>query len=323
MKRDLFKEERSVRKIIRYCYPENAVGEIKALKNGFKYPVWRVRLKESNNSMIVKIITNKNQLDKRAMEQNCYKEILRKFTDFPIPKNTVFHRANEDIKYDFVIEDEIKGKDLCFAIDEIENREEFIRKLAQIIGKINSIKYDHCGYFDEKFDLKDNDLWHNIMNNIFNKYIDTIEEKKHLEYRLIKKIRDYWYDKQKHLLILDKPSLVHNDITDRNIKVREDLKGNFYIAGIFDFELCMRGDPIKELSKVQWILRKFQKEKQFFYDEYDKYVRLPINYNKKIEMYCLLDRLKHFYLKDYLIKFDEWKEFLLEGEEEIRKITNY
>lgn len=321
MKTNFLDIENEIRDIVSKFYPRNEIEEMHPYKNGFKYPVWRVKLKEKYVALVIKVIVDKQLSERRHMESFCYRNLLKVYPDFPVPNIIAFQETNANYKHNFIIEEEIKGIDLCFSYGNIENKRELLEELARIVGSINSIKYSSSGYFDRNFKTVMKDSWENTINTIFYKYISTIEVKLLLDKELIKEIKSYWNRSRKYLDFRGEASLIHNDITDRNIKVIETAKGNFYISGIFDFELCMRGDPLKDLSKIQWILRRFPTEQKYFYCEYDKYIKLTEDYERRIEMYCLIDRLKHMSEKDYLKRFDGWKDFLEEGEEEIKRIV--
>lgn len=321
MTRNLKQEAKDIVQIMKAYYSNNTVLKMNALRNAFKNPVWRVQLFGIEKAMIVKLIMDASQLPGKGIEVACFSFLLKLMPDFPVPKILIFDRTKNIVDCDFIIEEEVEGQDLCYVIERMQARRDFMLNLGNVIGRLHSITFDSCGYFDEDFNQITHCSWVSLVNSLFEKYLYDIESKSSLEDGMILMIRRYWKDSQDYLQMTSMPSLIHDDLTDRNIRVREIGVNHYVISGILDFELCMIGDPIKDLSKLQWFLRKFPLERRFFYEEYGSHIQLEDSFDRKIEAYCLLDRLKHFSLKEYLIKFEGWASFLADGEEEIKRIV--
>ena len=308
-------------KIIKNRWKNSQIISKKVIPKGFNFPIFEVKLKNPNREVIIKIIEDKAFEKRGYLEKNVIKRILEEYPNFPVPKIIKFDDSKELIKYSYIIEDKIQGKDFTeIDVSKIKNKKDFVISFARYAGQMNSITFDNFGYFDEK--LKVNPIsWYDLIMEELSRYIGRIEDNNYLDKTTLQNAKNY-IEKNKELMnIRNKPRFIHNDYHGSNIKVTL-IGGQCKITGIFDFEICMSGDPIRELYKSEWVLNKFPKFRKYFYSEYSKYVRLPKNYKKRLEFYKLLGRLKHIQDRKKFETSSKGKKIIKEGIKIIKKIVN-
>lgn len=311
--------ENEMIKIFNCYFPENKIQLYSGINSSWKSSIWRVVL-DNEQKLIVKFLSNKNQINRRFLERNCYLHLKSNKLNVPIPEPIVIDTSLRILNCAFVIEEYLEGDNLFQVIDKVENKAELMRNLAKVIVRLNSVAFDSHGYLNQNFEVEPVITWKDLILNEINQYISIIRDNHFLleqeVYKLEKKIK-------KDLLYLFKsnpsPKLVHNDLTDRNIKICESSPGRFYVSGIIDFELALSGDPLRDLSKLEYFFDKNPGYKSLFYKEYCKHFNLSNDYQQRVEFYCILNSLKHLSLQEQLLTFSEWREFLLEDKERIIK----
>ena len=81
---------------------------------------------------------------------------------------------------------------------------------------------------------------------------------------------------------------------------------------IFDFEWCIIGDPIKDLSKLVWTFKKYPVFKEIFFSFYKKKFFFLEKIGKKLEIYWIYDMVRHIYQEKKLLKIKGWEQYLAE-----------
>ena len=235
-------------------------------------------------------------------------------------EEAIIYDSKKLIKFPYIIEEKIEGEDLVEVnLSKIENKKEFIISLAKYAGQMNSITFEDFGYFDENLNIEKK-AWYDLIIEEISRYIKKIEENQFLDETTLDDVKNYIEKNKINMKIRNKPKLIHNDYHGSNIKVTMD-RNQCKITGIFDFEICMSGDPIRELYKAEWVLNNFPAQRKYFYQEYSKYVKLPKNYQKRLEFYELLGRLKHIQYRKKFETTTEGKKTIKEGIKIIKNIV--
>ena len=308
-------------KIVTDKWKKSQIVSTKKLFRGFKFPIFEVEIKNPNKKIIIKIIEDKVFEKRGYLEKNVIKLILSKFPDFPVPKIIKFDDSKQLIKFSYIIEEKIPGEDLAeMNISKVKNKKEFVISLAKYAGQMNSITFDKFGYFNENIKIQSKS-WYDLVMEELSRYLDRIEQNNFLDKTTLTNVKKYIEKNKIIMKIKNKPRFIHNDYHGSNIKVSLD-DNRCEITGIFDFEICMSGDPIRELYKAEWVLNNFPAQRKYFYQEYSKYVKLPKNYKKRLEFYELLGRLKHIQYRKKFETSSEGKKTIKEGIRVIKNIVN-
>lgn len=309
-----------ISKIVTNNWKNSKVVYIKKMHRGFKFPVLDVMIKNPIKEIIIKIIEDKSFENRGYLEKNVIKMILRRFPKFPINHIIKFDDSREIINHPYIIEEKIPGKDLVdIDISKIKNKKDFIISFARYAGQMNSIQFKSFGYFDEKLKIKPTS-WQDLIMHELSRYIHKIEKNEFLDKATMKKVKDY-IERNKHLMdIKDKPCFIHNDYNESNIKASL-IDDKCKITGIFDFEICLSGDPVRELYKAEWVLNKLPSHRRYFYKEYSKFVTLPKDYKKRLEFYELLGRLKHIQKRARFETSSEGRKTIKDGIRIVKKIV--
>ena len=310
-----------IKKIVTNNWKKSRIHSIKKLFRGHTFPVFDISIENPSKNIVIKIIEDKKQEKRGILEKNVIKLLLNKFPDFPVPNIIKFDNSKKIIDYPYIIEEKISGEDLA-DVDpsKIRNKKEFVISFARFAGQMNSISFEHSGYFDEKLKVKPTS-WYDLILEELSEYVDRIEQNKYLDKVTLQKVKKYIENNKSLMRLKNKPRFIHNDYHGSNIKVNL-INKQCKITGIFDFEICMSGDPIRELYKIEWYLNKLPNHKIFFYKEYSKYVKLPPNYKKRLEFYELLGRLKHVQLRNKFETSSHGKKVIKEGIKIIKNIVN-
>ncbi|MEA3430928.1 MAG: aminoglycoside phosphotransferase family protein [Nanoarchaeota archaeon] len=310
----------TISRIVKNRWKNSQIKSIKRLVKGYKFPVLDVVIENPNKEIIIKIVEDKVFEKRGYLEINVIKLLLKRFSEFPVPRIIKFDDSKQLIDFPYIIEEKIQGYDLAdIDISSIKNKKEFVISFAKYAGQMNSITFKDFGYFDEELKIK-TISWFDLIIEEISRYVDKIEKNEFLNKKTIEKVKQY-IEKNKYLMkIKNKPRFIHNDYHGSNIKVGL-VDGRCEITGIFDFEICMSGDPVRELYKAEWVLSKLPSYRKYFYQEYSKYVKLPKDYKKRLEFYELLGRLKHVQYRKKFETSSKGKRIIKEGVEIIKSIV--
>ena len=101
--------------------------------------------------------------------------------------------------------------------------------------------------------------------------------------------------------------LLHNDLNASNILYNNE-NG---LVSFIDFERWIIGDPIKEYSKLIWLLRKNKYMRRAFFDLKRNFL-LDNDESMLLKAYFYFDILYHFSLFDRIKNMGNWPQFFAE-----------
>lgn len=262
-------------------------------------------IKNRNEEKVLKIIKDPKKRDrkKRELEICVYMEKYK--IDCVVPQ-----KISGNSYRDIYLEEFVKGVTLNSFIKKQILFEEISYNIISKLYEISKVPIEKDLYnilnIEEDYD------WYFYLNNNFNIFIEKIEKNGYLKFDIISKIKKYWEKNSIIFKTLEKKCLIHNDLNGENIIVYVDEIRGEIECKIIDFEWCIIGDPLKELSKLLWVLNKNLILKDIFYRSYKKIFKHNFNFELKLELYWLYDMLNHIQQQDYLLKFRGWDKYLEE-----------
>jgi len=248
-------------------------------------------LTESGKSVIVRISrSNHPSFD---TEKWAIDEVRRR--GVPVPKVLLVEKVEIDEEpRTFSIEEKIEGETLN-ALTESDTGKKALKKIiieaGRILSLINSVEAPAFGFLNRAMEGKWRS-WQDYVLRVEEKYERTIETagRVGIPTAMIEQAVNI-LRKNRSLYKRDTPFLIHGDFSPKHILVR-----NESIVGILDFEGCRGGDPIFDLSwlnffhsediPLEWIMEGY--ENKSIFDE---------NFERKFQLYKLnlaLDLLVYY-----------------------------
>jgi hypothetical protein len=276
------------------------------LKNDLDQEIYLLKLKNKRNK-VIKIIKNFEKKERKRKEEKIYKYLRKIFPDkFSYNKIKKILRNNYCDIYSEIF---IEGETLYDFLDKYDLQEEASKELVDILYALYKVPITKQIYqylkISRKFD------WADYLNNNFDRFINTIEREQSLTKQTIYCLKKFW-KKNKYLLKdVKKLTLLHNDLNQNNILLKIE-KYNVVKCKIFDFEWCIIGDPIKDLSKLVWTFRKYPIFKGTFFSFYKKKFFFLEKIEEKLEIYWIYDMVRHIHQKKKLLKIKVWEQYLAE-----------
>lgn len=284
----------------------------KILKKNLDQEIYLVKLRNKKNK-VIKLIKNTRKKKRKDKEIRIFSYIKRyepKYFSYNKIKKIKLKTLNNIYSEKFIV-----GESLYSFFDKYKLWKEVSKELVEFLYILSNIPITKQGLSYLNIDSKFN--WNTYLNNNFNKFIETIKKEKSLEEELIIKIIEYWNEKKYILKKMRKLTLIHNDLNQENILL--ELIGNKKIrCKVIDFEWCMLGDPVKDLSKLIWTFNKYPVFRENFFLFYTKKFKNLKNLKQKLEIYWIYDMLNHISQEKYLLQFENWEIYLSEEKRLIR-----
>lgn len=278
------------------------VIKIQAVKSNDEIQIYMIETKNLKK-YFAKATMNELSSNRKKKEIQACKAIKNTLPDFPcvIPRIIKYSQ-----NFTIYLEDAIEGNQIINFIDNNQIVFSIFKDLAGVLLDMHSVEISHC----TASMICDNTAnWHDYVNNSVFRYVQQIIQDNIIPNRTLNALIMYW---NKHEAILDnieKFCLVHNDLNGENILFNNQ-KGICDVSGIIDFERCIVGDPVKDISKLIWLFRKNPYAGDIFIKEYFKGQKHMEEILIKIRLYFIWDILNHLQQQKYLLQFTQWKLYL-------------
>ncbi len=256
-----------IKKIIQYHFHQNTI-EIKEIVSGFYNAVYYIRT--SDKELVLKIAPS-SDIDILTYEKNILKREVKVYQlleslDVPVPKVIAKDYTKSIIDSDYYIMNYIEGDTLFELKDTNISKESIYLKLMDYLVRIHSCKMNSFGYdnFDDKVDSL-NEAYFKMINNLLE---DATRAKLVLpDYvnDLIKLTRQ----QESYLNYNEKPSLLHFDLWDGNIYIRDG-----EIISLIDTERSLNFEPMMEFVAMHMDI--FEMKNRKYIERYNKFAREKI-----------------------------------------------
>ncbi|MDO8508700.1 MAG: aminoglycoside phosphotransferase family protein [Nanoarchaeota archaeon] len=256
--------EKKVVKAIKSVFPKAKIISYKKFERGLAHQTYKVKIKNPNQYLVVRIYKLKN---KKKVDANIQAiKFLRK-KKFPTPQiysNTLF--KNQGI----IIMEYLNGKEAEKVLLNSPNniKVKILINSGKLLKRLHSMPIPHF-WKHFKHDVKNNKEWVKWTRQRIKKYLQFAKENLKKEYFqfLEKEFTEFSKQLNKNFKLVP----MHWDFHLGNILVNK--KGD--LVGIVDFDNTLRGDALAELGQIHHSLRFSTKNYKFL-----KYFLL--GYNKKL-----------------------------------------
>ena len=263
---------------IRKTFSDSSIISYKKFNSGLVSPTYKVRIKNPQKILVVKIYKAKNHLLAHTNE-NVSNYLFK--MEFPVPQiysSTLFK------KQEIVVMKYIGGKNALsvYKNSSISKKRKILKNLGILMRKLHVLKIP-TQWIHHKHEVKNKKEWINWTKNRIKRYLSFAKENLNLKHYLFlkKEFKNFLSLLRKDLEFVP----LHWDYHLDNILV--DSQGN--ISGLFDFDNAMKGHSLADLGQARYWLRFSLKDFQafeYFLEGYGKSVR--DKERTLIRGYCLL-----------------------------------
>lgn len=150
-------------------------------------------------------------------------------------------------------------------------------------------------------------VWRNYLFDRLRAYEDKIQNITDFNVNIFKPVIEFEYRIFDETIKNPPMVLLHNDLNASNILYNNE-NG---LVSFIDFERWIIGDPIKEYSKLIWLLRKNKYMRRAFFDLKRNFL-LDNDESMLLKAYFYFDILYHFSLFDRIKNMRNWPQFFAE-----------
>ncbi len=274
--------------------------------------VYRVLL-NNNQSYVIKFFIQKG-LSSVLKEVQCI-NLLRQASDL-IPVPTVVNTGVHGGLW-YCILQVMGDMDASQQGIIVSNKAELAQQIGECCGLIHNISQDLSATT-----IPTHNDWNMVMQDEYNEYVASIERKAVLSEAKIKRLDSIFQKSSKFFRIDQSPRFIHDDLCAANVRLVCRGNGAFQLAGIIDFELVRWGDPLRDLTEIQWTLNRLTLSFDDFLSRYTIYINLPENFKQRHICYGILSRLKHLAMTDDYPRFHRNGDIIRTAHEEINYYLN-
>lgn len=252
---------------------------------GSSHVVYFVSVKQSSTPLVLR--ANLGFADSEVV-MLVEKMITEKVDELGVPTNIVLYVDVSRKKYpfDFQIQETLEGETLEDGFGGTkEDYDKMSFELGTLIARYSELTFEKFGLFDE--DLALQGKLHGTKNTFYDYIITKLDDDiKYLvdeagvSVKLGDEIRKL-FEKFKPVIDVDKGCLVHHDLADHNVFFVENK-----ITGVFDWEACVVGDPILDVSSAPTWSSPYPREEQII-SGYKSLKTLPEYFKEKMDIYRL------------------------------------
>ncbi|OGJ20880.1 hypothetical protein A3K73_09255 [Candidatus Pacearchaeota archaeon RBG_13_36_9] len=278
---------------------ENASLARKITK-GYSHEIYEVETNLYPKKVIVRF--SNNSLPEYSLEKEIkINKILQKL-GIPVPRIILHDKSRKKVPVEFVVLSKLDGTDLDKILRKLSKKEqtEIMEKVGSLLGKIHIIKYTELGMImpegiKEKasFSLKQEDKQLSMDPGIKTVLSEFFEDLGNLSSfgiindKFILRLSEYLLENKQLAEINEKPSLIHGDYYDQNIKIKK-IKGKWQITGLMDFEYA--ASKMREYDFIK-LKRNGFLEKGHLRDAllkgYKKSQNIDENFDKKVDYFTI------------------------------------
>ena len=238
---------------IRKTFSDSSITSYKKCNSGLVSPTYKVRIKNPQKILAVKIYKTKNHLLAQTNE-NVSNYLFKR--GFPVPQiysRTLFK------KQEIVVMTYIKGKNalLAYRNSSISKKRKILKNLGVLMRRIHTLKIP-LRWIHHKHEVRNKKEWINWTRNRIKKYLSFVKENLEPDYYL------FLIEEFEKFLPLLRTNLefvpLHWDYHLDNVLV--DSQGN--ISGLFDFDNAMKGHSLADLGQAKYWVRFTLKDFQAF-----------------------------------------------------------
>lgn len=234
------------KKTIQYIYLKTLNQKILSVQNvsrGYENNVYIVR--SDTDTTVLRIpkksaplFSGKHQLLREYWAIKAWKKL-----HIPMPKILVLDYSKKIALFDFVIETFIPGNHADILKSNREESKPIMRRLGYYLKKMHTVRTKKYGLL-RAYKVGEKNTWRDAVLPEIQRICAKMSKKKMLPVSKIQKIKNY-FDKNSDVLQFNTPRLIHNDIYEENIILR-----NGKISGIIDFGDVYSGDPIFDVARA-------------------------------------------------------------------------
>ena len=178
----------------------------------------------------------KNRLSAEAYANDMWSKL-----GVPVPKTILLDTSRELVDFDYLIQEQIKGRDMGESKLTLKQKQEIMLELGKYVKKMHSVETKKYGYMKAQ-GVGDSKTWSEFIDKDFNGNFNEIKKHNLLPKRIQNKIAST-YSNHKNILSFKTPKLLHTDLGEDNIII---YKGK--LSGIIDMSDINSGDPMYELG---------------------------------------------------------------------------
>ncbi len=289
---------------------ENA-NPARKITKGYSHEIYEVETNSYPERVIVRF--SNNSLPECSLEKEIRINKILQRLGIPVPRIILHDKSRKKVPFEFVILSRLDGIDLDKILRKLPKKEqtEIMEKVGSLLGKIHSVKYNKLGMIlpdgiKEKaaFSLKETGKELSMDPGIKTVLSEFFEDLGNLSSfgiinnKFIIKLSEYLLENKQLAKINEKPSLIHGDYYDQNIKVKK-IKGKWQITGLLDFEYAaskmreydfikLKRNGLLEEGHLKDALLKGYKKSQTLDEDFEKKVNyLTIGRDAAFSVYLL------------------------------------
>lgn len=283
-----------IKKIIKSEWNDSKINYIKKFPEGYNNISFDVKIHNPDKKIVVKIIKD-GSIDGNKKEQAIFNLLKEKFPKYPVPNVLCFDDSKEIIDEVYIMTERLPGDTLRRKSSEIRNIGKIFERLGELKGKLHQIEYEHYGKLDEDLNLKESyDNLAKKRKSKFEKKIKSLSNRDYTNNTFIENQKETW-KKFSHLLKEESsPVLIQKDTSLSNIIV-DDVKGNYRITGIIDFEFARVDGKVKDICMPGRHHEIVEQNKDHLISGYNRYNQLPKNWRKLWWFYIWETQISRLY----------------------------
>ncbi len=234
------------------------------------------------------------------------------------------HCSQYDLDLDFILFENIDGQNMkTWIVENPTDEEKLVGACGQEMAKLHNLKVEGYGFFDNEIARHEGKLigikksYKEHCLSALDENLRIITEAGYINTRQSKKIVELFHNSK--LLECQTPSLIHNDMADWNVIVKDG-----ELIALIDWDECHGGDPIADIAC--WSLFFPIQRLDLLLNGYKKIRELPNDFDDKLHIYRLRYVIAKMALRYQKYSYDksELMEGLLKaGSEALRLETQY
>ncbi|MFH1623373.1 MAG: aminoglycoside phosphotransferase family protein [Candidatus Aenigmatarchaeota archaeon] len=268
--------------VVRKVFPNSKLLDISNLYGGRVNPIYNLKITNPKMELVMKTTNRPGiEMDSRFRKEEYVINLIRNNTDVPVSKVYTWDNSKEILPFEYMILSKLDGSNLrsIYRNLEVDEKLKLCEKAGEYLAKIHSIKLESFGSVmgSPVKTLKDD--YYKFLRDNFRKTLSGIPEID----RIKEDVMDF-VESNEYLLDVDvEPCLAHNDYHFGNIMASEQ-----GITGIIDFEASKAGHNEQDLIIPKWwIFQEYDESELPFFEGYEKYGSVSIDFDKRIRLYEL------------------------------------
>jgi len=223
--------KKQIKQIIKDKF-NSPVLSIKDLSKGWDHKVYMIKIPKKEVVLRAPIKLK----EKNKLFAQCW--AFRQWRKLKLPFPEVLF-----IEKDYLIEEKVEGVDMVDANLSIRQQQAIMYELGKIVKKMHTVKTKGYGYLNSK-GTGEKKSWREYIEPDFKGNFNQIKKARLISSDLANKIEAF-FEERKDILNYKDSRLLHQDLTDDNIKIKDGK-----ITGIIDASDAASGDPMQDIAVI-------------------------------------------------------------------------